>query len=86
MSESNDGHAIDEWPEVLGPQSDDEPMHYDMLIDDAGTVTLIGPAPGMKYRYEREVFESLVDRGEWVLARVDHDRELYETPDGTIHW
>lgn len=70
------------WEGALGPQSDDEPLFYELNIE-GENVRLIGPAPGDKFEYTLDEFDTLVTEGEWVLANDDWENEVYITPDGT---
>lgn len=75
---------IGNWTGAIGPQSEDEPLHYDLEVD-GNSVKLIGPLGALK-RYDRTEFEQLVSDGEWILADVDFDNEVYHTPNGEIPW
>ncbi len=72
---------IEEWNGVLGPQSSDEPMFYEIQISNQ-EVTLVGPSPGMVYKYDIDEFTSLVANGEWILAEDNPEKEVFHTPDG----
>lgn len=72
---------IDEWDGAIGPQSEDEPLFYELQIEDE-TVRLIGPSPGQLHEYDIDEFESLVAQGEWVLADNDPANEVLHTPGG----
>lgn len=72
---------IAEWDGVIGPQSNDEPLFYELQVENE-TVRLIGPAPGQLREYAVEEFRALVNEGEWMLAAEDPDDGTVRTPDG----
>ena len=72
---------LDEWEGVLGPQSEAEPMFYELNLDD-DRVRLSGPSPGMEFEFDRVEFEELIDDGEWILADDDWENQRYLTPGG----
>jgi hypothetical protein len=72
---------LTDWDGALGPQSDAEPLFYELKIDDE-TVRLVGPSPGQSYQYDRDEFETLVANGEWLLANDDWENEVYVTEAG----
>ncbi|RDI72884.1 hypothetical protein [Halopelagius longus] len=72
---------IGDWEGALGPQSEDEPMFYELSVD-GDRVRLGGPSPGMEFEYDREEFEELIDDGEWILADDDWENQRYLTPAG----
>jgi hypothetical protein len=76
---------LDEWEGVLGPQSEGEPIFYDMNLGE-DEVRLVGPSPGMLYEYSREEFDSLIEEGEWIPAINDIENEVFRTPGGDQPW
>ncbi|WP_152424842.1 hypothetical protein [Natronococcus jeotgali] len=81
MPSTNSTHDIENWEGVLGPQSESEPLFYELNSGD-NSVRLVGPSPGQFYDYDRDEFEQLVTEGEWVLAENDPEKEVFLTPDG----
>jgi hypothetical protein len=80
---SSDSVDVDDWEGAIGPQSEEEPMFYELDLD-TDSVRLVGASPGMEFEYSVEQFESLVDDGEWILATDDREKEVYLTPAGEI--
>lgn len=74
---------IENWEGALGPQSEDEPLFYELKTE-GDSVRLVGPSPGQLYEFPKSEFESLVDEGEWVLADNDYEKEVYRTPEKEI--
>lgn len=72
---------IEEWDGALGPQSDTEPLYYELRVKDQ-SVRLLGPSPGQLYDYDLDEFKSLVAQDEWILADNDTKNEVFHTPDG----
>lgn len=72
---------LGEWEGALGPQTEEEPLFYELNINN-DRVRLVGPSPGMKFEYSREEFERLIEHGEWILANDDWENQVYSTPDG----
>ncbi|WP_152421326.1 hypothetical protein [Natronococcus amylolyticus] len=63
MSDMNSTADIENWEGALGPQSENEPLFYELNAGD-NSVRLVGPSPGQIYDYERDEFEQLVAEGE----------------------
>ena len=76
-------HDLHDWDGVLGPQSEPEPMFYELTLTD-DEVRLTGASPGMAFEYSRTEFEALIEDGEWVPADEDRENEVYRTPDGEL--
>lgn len=72
---------LDKWEGALGPQSEDEPIFYELREIDSG-VRLVGPSPGMAFEYSYDEFDRLIEEGEWILANDDWENQVYSTPDG----
>ena len=81
MSDMNSTADIENWEGALGPQSEREPLFYELNAGD-NSVRLVGPSPGQIYDYERDEFEQLVAEGEWILAEDDPESEVLRTPAG----
>ena len=76
-------HDLHDWDGVLGPQSEPEPMFYELTLTD-DEVRLTGASPGMAFEYSRGEFEALLEDGEWVPADEDRENEVYRTPEGEL--
>ncbi|MFC5365544.1 hypothetical protein [Salinirubrum litoreum] len=76
---------LGEWEGALGPQSEGEPVFYEMTLGE-DEVRLVGPSPGMLYEYPRGEFEALVEEGEWLPATNDIENEVFRTPEGDQPW
>ncbi|RDI71985.1 hypothetical protein [Halopelagius longus] len=72
---------LEDWEGALGPQSDDEPLFYE-LTTDGEEIRLVGPSPGQKFEHSRDEFIDLVAAGEWIVADDDWENQVYLTPDG----
>ena len=81
MSKTNSASDIENWNGALGPQSESEPLFYELNVGE-NSVRLVGPSPGQLYEYDRDEFEQLVADGEWVLAEDDPENEVFQTPNG----
>ena len=81
MSNTNSASDIENWNGVLGPQSESEPLFYELNIEE-NSLRLVGPSSGQLYDYDRDEFKQLVADGEWVLAEDDPENEVFRTPNG----
>lgn len=72
---TEEGLALDDVDGVVGPQSTDEPLFYEVRVED-GEVSLLGSSPGMAENFDRDTFDRLLDEGEWLPAEIGPDGDV----------